>query len=236
VTVGSWEVAFDTSELWAEGLANVDAKRAAAAQMAERLRPGDVVGVGSGSTSRLTIEALAKRSGSEGVLWTAIPTSYEVELACAAYGVPTVSLATARPDWSFDGADEVDPSANLIKGRGGAVLREKLVMSASRERYVVVDPSKLVEHLGTRFAVPVEIRPEALRLVRDVLSTRGCRDVTVRLGTGKDGPLITEGGNFILDAVLPEITVDTEVALKAIPGVVESGLFIGYSPTVVVSG
>jgi ribose 5-phosphate isomerase A len=234
--VGSWEVAFDDGQLFGGAIANEPAKRAAAVRMAERLRPGDVVGVGSGTTSWVTIEALAARGDAEGIAWTAIPTSLESELACARRRVPTGTLASLRPDWSFDGADEVDPAANLIKGRGGALLREKLVMTASPERYVVVDPSKLVDRLGTRFRVPVEVVPEAVRLVRDELARRGVDDVVLRRAEGKDGPVITERGNFLLDARMAEIGERSEAELKAIPGVVESGLFLGYRPTVVVAG
>lgn len=233
--MGTWEVAFDDGQLFG-AIANEPAKRAAAAKMAERLRPGEVVGVGSGTTSWLTIEALADRAAAEGFVWTAVPTSLESELACARRGVGTGSLSTLRPDWCFDGADEVDPAGNLIKGRGGALLREKLVMAASPERYVVVDPSKLVERLGTRFRVPVEVIPEAMRLVRDELARRGVTDVTVRRSEGKDGPTITEHGNYLLDARLTEIGEHTEAELKTIAGVVESGLFFGYRPNVIVAG
>jgi ribose 5-phosphate isomerase A len=233
--VGSWEVAFDDGQLFG-AVANEPAKRAAAARMAGRLRADDVVGVGSGTTSWLTIEALADRATSEGLSWSAVPTSLESELACARRGVATGSLATLRPDWSFDGADEVDPAGNLIKGRGGALLREKLVMASSPERYVVVDPSKLVDRLGTRFRVPLEVVPEALRLVRDALARRGVTEVSVRRSEGKDGPTITEHGNYLLDARLTEIDEHTEAELKAIPGVVESGLFFGYRPSVIVAG
>jgi ribose 5-phosphate isomerase A len=232
--VGSWEEAFDVGQLWGGAVGQEVAKRASAAKMAERLRPGEVVGVGSGSTSRLTAEALAARARAEGIAWTAVTTSIEVELSCAGLGVPTTSLATARPDWSFDGADEVDPAGNLIKGRGGALLREKLVMAASPERYVVVDPTKLVERLGTRFRVPIEVLPEALRLVLDRLAAIGVNDVVLRRAVGKDGPLLTEAGNLLFDARITGITDRSEAELKAIPGVVESGLFIGYRPRVVV--
>ncbi len=233
--MGSWDAAFDDGQPPAV-VANEAAKRAAALQMAGRLRPGDVVGVGSGTTSMFTLEALVVRGRAESIAWTAIATSLEVELACGVAGVPTALLSSLRPDWSFDGADEVDPAGNLIKGRGGALLREKLVMAASPERYVVVDPSKLVDRLGTRFAVPIEVIPEAVRMVRDTLGARGVAAVSLRHGEGKDGPVITERANYLLDARLHEITERTEAELKAIPGVVESGLFLGYSPRVVVAG
>ncbi len=234
--MGSWQAAFDEGRSPDASVPNEQAKRAAAARMAERLRDGDVVGVGSGSTSMLTLDALVARARAEGIAWSALASSHEIELACAKAGVALASLAALRPDWSFDGADEVDPDANLIKGRGGALLREKLVMAASPERYVVIDRSKLVDRLGTHFAVPIEVLPEAVRLVCDALASRGVEAVSLRHGSGKDGPVITERGNYLLDARISDIEPDTEARLKAIPGVVESGLFIGYAPQVVVSG
>jgi ribose 5-phosphate isomerase A len=109
-------------------------------------------------------------------------------------------------------------------------------MASSPERYVVVDPSKLVDRLGAKFPVPIEVIPEAVRLVVDALAGRGYGDVVLRHGDGKDGPLITERGNYLLDARLADIAEHTEAELKAIPGVVDSGLFIGYRPNVIVSG
>jgi len=234
--VGSWKAAYGDGGLFDGPVANEEAKRAAAAQMAKRLKPGDVVGAGSGSTSLLTLEALVARGRDEGIGWTAVPTSLEIELACAAAGIATASLSALRPDWSFDGADEVDPAGNLLKGRGGALLREKLVMAASPERYIVVDPSKLVDRLGTRFPVPVEVIPEAVRLVADALAARGYSDMVLRHGQGKDGPLLTEHGNYLLDVKMTDISERTEADLKSVPGVVESGLFYGYRPNVVVAG
>ena len=130
----------------------------------------------------------------------------------------------------------MDPAGNLLKGRGGALLREKLVMAASPERYIVVDPSKLVDRLGTRFPVPVEVIPEAVRLVADALAARGYSDMVLRHGQGKDGPLLTEHGNYLLDVKMTDISERTEADLKSVPGVVESGLFYGYRPNVVVAG
>jgi ribose 5-phosphate isomerase A len=232
--VGSWE-AFDDSQLWPAEPTHAEAKHKVALQMTERLRAGDVVGVGSGSTSLLTLHALATRAATEGIDWVAVPSSYESELTCGALGIRTTSLQVERPDWSFDGADEVDAESNLNKGRGGALLREKLVMASSPERYVVVDESKLVDRLGTKFPVPIEVIPESLRLVHHALENLGVSDLRVRPGGTKDGPLITEHGNLILDAWLPAVDDATERHLQAIPGVVECGLFIGYAPTVLVA-
>jgi ribose 5-phosphate isomerase A len=232
--VGSWE-AFDDAELWPAEPDNAEAKQKVALEMSERLRSGDVVGVGSGTTSLFTLHALAARAAAEGIEWVAVASSYEGELTCSALGVRTTSLQVARPDWSFDGADEVDADSNLNKGRGGAILREKIVMASSPERYIVVDESKLVERLCTNFAVPIEVVPEAVRLVRHSLENLGVTDLSVRPGGKKDGPLITEHGNFLLDAWLPAVDDATERHLQAIPGVVECGLFIGYAPTVLVA-
>jgi len=233
--VGSWETGFGEDQLWPREVSNADQKREVARKMAERVRSGDVVGVGSGSTSLFTLKALADRAASESIDWVAVTTSDEMELTCASLGVPTTSLQVVRPDWSFDGADEVDPSGNLIKGRGGAMLREKLVMASSPERYVVVDSAKLVDRLGSKFPVPLEVVPEAVRLVHDELRGWNVGEIGLRAGVSKDGPVITEHGNYVLDVRMLEIEEDAEKRLKAIPGVVECGLFIGYAPTVLVS-
>jgi ribose 5-phosphate isomerase A len=232
--VGSWE-GFEDAPLAATESVNAAAKSQVAAQMADRLRAGDVVGVGSGSTSLLTIHALAARAGAEGLDWVAVCTSYESELTCASLGIRTTTLDVVRPDWSFDGADEVDPASNLNKGRGGALLREKVVMASSPERYVVVDESKLVEHLCSKFPVPVEVLPEAVQFVRHALGGLGVTRMALRPGGTKDGPAVTEHGNLLLDVWLPAIDDGTERQLQAIPGVIECGLFLGYAPTVLVA-
>ncbi|GEM_PF-91786 len=234
--VGSWQAAFGDEEFLPTEVANIEGKRQVAQQMALRLRDGDVVGVGSGTTSLLAIQALGERAARERLRWVAVPTSLEAALAGSAAGAVVTSLELVRPDWSFDGADEVDPEANLLKGHGGAMLREKLVMASSPERYVLVDQSKLVDRLGARTPVPIEVLPEALRLVRDALLRLGAVEVHLRPGGTKGGPMITEHGNCVLDVRLPEIQPDTEQTLKALPGVVESGLFLGYRPTVLTPG
>lgn len=213
---------------------NLDEKRRAAQQMAARLRDDDVVGVGSGSTSLLTLESLVERARQEEWNFTAITTSLEMEMACRDLGVATTTLLSDRPDWSFDGADEVDEQGNMIKGRGGAMLRERLIMTASFDRFVVVDSSKRVARLGLNFAIPLEVVPEALHLVRNELNASfDVVESTLRMATGKDGPVITEHGNLIVDVKFEDVRPELGPRLDSLPGVVGTGLFIGLHPTII---
>ena len=222
----------DTS--WHAGVDNFDAKSAIAHEMAARLRDGEIVGVGSGSTSLVTLHALAGRAREGSLRFVAITSSVEMEVACATLGVGTTSLIATRPDWSFDGADEVDDALDMIKGRGGALLRERLLIAASPERYVVADRTKRVARLGTRAPIPLELVPEALNLVRaELADMAGVREMQLRLATGKDGPTMTEHGNVILDVRFDDVTPDLDARLRSLPGVVATGLFIGYHPTIV---
>jgi ribose 5-phosphate isomerase A len=215
-------------------ISNYDAKVKVAHQMAVRLHDGDVVGVGSGSTSMMALRALVDQAHTEGWKFTAITTSLEIEIACAELGVKTSSLIQERPDWSFDGADEVDGQLNMIKGRGGAMLREKLIIASSPERYILVDASKRVEKLGQKFPIPLELVPESLQLVRSELLERfDVHEIELRMAVGKDGPVITENRNLILDVRFADVTPDLDPQLNSLPGIVGTGLFIGFHPTVI---
>ena len=222
---------------WLGEITNFEAKEEIAREMAGRLRDGDVVGVGSGSTSYLTLVALAERATVRQWRFMAIPTSLEMELTCQQHDVPTSNLLQQRPDWSFDGADEIDEVGDMIKGRGGAMVRERLVMASSPERYVVVDRSKRVSVLGARFPIPVEVIPESLNLARTHLREHlGASDIDLRPAVGKDGPTLTEHGNFILDVRFPVVRKELDALLAQVRGVVGTGLFVGYAPTVVSDG
>jgi ribose 5-phosphate isomerase A len=142
-------------------------------------------------------------------------------------------LGTARPEWCFDGADEVNDRNWLIKGRGGALFKEKIVFRSAKKRFILVDASKRVEKLGTNFAIPIEVFPGALALVKSELTAMGAESIEVRSGEGKDGPTITESGNLILDTRFPEIGEGLEKEINSITGVVENGLFIGYEMKVI---
>lgn len=218
---------------WLGTITNRDAKLVAARKVAQTVNDGDVIGAGSGSTSFLALLEIGRRVQEEGLRCTIIPTSREIELTAAALRLPTTGLLNAKPHWCFDGADEVDANNNLIKGRGGALYREKLVMRAAEKTYILADAAKFVQRLGEKFAVPVEILPEALHVAETaILAIDGVQTTSVRMATGKDGPILTENGNFILDVTFTAIGPQTELALKAITGVLESGLFWNYQPEI----
>ncbi len=227
-----WENKIATTLQWAKEISNREQKEAVAAKIADRVRDGDVIGVGSGSTSYLALLAISKKVKEQKLNVLAIPTSHEVSLTCSIMGLPTSTLLNARPDWYFDGADEVDPNKNLIKGRGGAMFAEKLVMKSAPENYILVDSSKFVSYLGEKFAAPIEVDPRAVNLVETELSKLGVKEALMRMAVAKDGPVITEAGNLILDVRFNKIEEGYEKEIKSIPGVIESGLFMGYNPQI----
>jgi len=220
---------------WPGAIENYTAKRQVALRVASQVGDGDVIGVGSGSTSYLAIQAIGERLQEDRLLCFAIPTSHEAALACASAGIAVTSLWEHHPDWCFDGADEVDTASNLIKGRGGAMFKEKLVMRAAPRTLILIDESKRVDRLGQKFPIPVEVHPSALTVVEKALSSLGAEEIVLRLAKMKDGPVITENGNFILDARFREVGDGLEQALKSITGVLESGLFWGFRVEVLVA-
>ncbi|WP_461449408.1 ribose 5-phosphate isomerase A [Mucilaginibacter sp.] len=220
---------------WSGVIINLEGKQKVANEIATRVKDGDILGVGSGSTVYVALLAIAKRIKEEGLQVKAIPTSIEISLFCAKLGIPLTTLYEYKPDWLFDGADEVDPDNSLIKGRGGAMFKEKLLISSSPKNYIIVDNSKIVKKLGTNFPVPIEIFPPALLHVEEELKKLGTTELLLRPAKGKDGPVITENGNLILDARFEEIGKSMERDISAITGVIESGLFINYDVEIVIA-
>jgi ribose 5-phosphate isomerase A len=196
-----------------------------------------VLGLGTGSTVRYAIEEIGRRV-SRGELSdiVGIATSKATERIAGSMGIPLVAL-NDRPtvDLTIDGADEVDPDRNLIKGHGGALLREKIVASASRRLVIVVDRSKLVDRLGITRAVPVEVVAFGWRVNQRALGELGSEPV---LRLGPDGsPYTTDEGHYILDCRFNGGISDPqalEIEIKRCPGVVETGLFVGFDPEVIV--
>lgn len=214
---------------WNGEISNYEEKLRIAKKIAKRVKNGDVIGIGSGSTSFVATQEIAKRMKEENLNIIGIPTSYEINMLCNQLGIPTTNLMSKKPDWSFDGADEVNEKNWLVKGRGGAMYREKLNIASSEVSYILVDGSKFVDNICDKFPIPIEIVPDAINYVRDELFKMGAEDVVLRLAKGKDGPVITEHGNVILDATFRNVDESLERRLKAVVGVVETGLFIGYN-------
>ena len=214
---------------WKEEISNREEKERIAKKVAKIVKDGDVIGFGSGSTSYLAAVQIANRVQNENLHITAIPTSYEIKMLCTYLGIPTATIDEEKPDWCFDGADEVDGRNCIIKGRGAAMFNEKLNIATSNKTYILIDESKIVEKLGEKFPVPVECSPKAINFVKEQLYKLGATNVELRLALKKDGPVITENGNFILDTKFKGINEDLESKIKSITGVIESGLFIGYN-------
>ena len=203
---------------------------------AEYIKDGMVVGLGTGSTAEFAIKAIGARVA-DGLEITAISTSEASTRLAKSLGIEVVSLEDEPViDLTIDGADEVDPDLNLVKGLGGALLREKLVASASTREIIIVDASKLVDKLGTRAPLPVEIVPFAWPLVQRELMEQGLR-AKLRPLPANGEPYETDNGNFILDCHFPDgiaAAAETERQINAIPGVIENGLFVDLTDIVVV--
>jgi ribose 5-phosphate isomerase A len=197
------------------------------------VRAGDVIGLGSGHASTEFITELGARVQA-GLDVRGVPTSRGSEELARQVGIPLVSLAEGLPlALTVDGADEVDPHLDLIKGYGRALVREKIVAAASRKLVILVGPGKEVPVLGSRGKLPVEVVPFALPLCRQRLAGLGCNPVLYE----EDGqPFVTDNGNHILDCAIAPILhpEQFEQGLRAIPGVVGTGLFLGMAHTVLV--
>ncbi|MBI1854169.1 MAG: ribose-5-phosphate isomerase RpiA [Planctomycetes bacterium] len=218
-------------------MADVDRLKALAAERAlEFISNGMVVGLGTGSTAKHLIRLLGERvRGGFRVL--GVPTSIATEKMAREAGIPLTTLAEhAELDLVIDGADEVDPARNLLKGGGGALVREKIVAAAARSRVIIVDETKLVDVLGRRFALPVEVIPFAVPTATAAIARLGGR-AELRLTSGSGNAFVSDNGNPILDCRFGDITdparLERDVTL--IPGVVDCGLFVGFDPIVVVA-
>ena len=220
---------------------NIDQqKRAAAARALEFVEPGMRLGLGTGSTARHFVELLAERVR-EGLRIVAVPTSEETQRDAQRLGVPLTSLdETPALDLTVDGADEIAPDLALVKGGGGALLREKIVASASARMVVIADESKWVRVLG-RFPLPIEVVPFGLAATRAAIEAAAAAAGSpgrAELRKRKDAaPFVTDGGHWILDAHLDRIADPQALAdrLARIPGVVEHGLFIGLAQAAVLA-
>lgn len=213
----------------------MDPKEAAGERAASLVKGGMVVGLGTGRTADCATRALARRVAGEKLDFTGIPTSTATVKLAMSLGIKLASLDDhAVVDMTIDGADEVSPSKDLIKGMGGALLIEKVVASATKSYVIVADEGKMVETLGKKCAVPVEILRFGTRQCLGRLSALGC---VPKIRARPDGsPFVTDCGNLIADCKFPEIKEPAKLddKLHGIVGVVETGLFVGMKPKVIV--
>ncbi len=202
---------------------------------ADLVKSGMTVGLGTGSTVFFALQRLAERVRDEALEIRGVPTSLDTEQKATEMGIPLISLDEATSlDLTIDGADEVDPDFQMIKGGGGALLREKVVASITVKQVIIVGRNKVVERLGLAFLLPVEFVPFAASTVRRALQALGCEPM-LREQDGQ--PFVTDNGNRIFDCRFPEgIAVPRELdrSICCIPGVVESGLFIDLAHVLVI--
>jgi ribose 5-phosphate isomerase A len=211
-------------------------KEIVAKEIAKRVKDGDVIGVGTGTTVDAALTEIGKRVKGENLRITVVPTSYQSAWRCQELGFIVMYPGyRGHLSWGFDGADQVNKARWAIKGKGGAMLQEKILAKRCKKFVLIVDETKVVEHLGAGCAIPVEVVPEALVLAEEGLRSLGAREAIIRSGTGKHGPVITERGNIILDATFSNVTESLETEIKSILGVVESGLFVNYASEVLVA-
>ena len=213
-------------------------KREAALEAVKHVKSGMTVGLGTGSTAKHAIQEIGRLVQEHKLMdIVGVPTSLESERLARESGIEVVELSAAGVDLAIDGADEIDPSLELIKGAGGAILREKLVEFNARQFIVVADSSKLVMTLGERFPLPVEIVPWGHRATLVKLAEIR-QQAQVRLRVRDGAPVKSDNGNLIADCRfgLIEDPRDFDARIRHVPGVIETGLFVGYANIAYVAG
>jgi len=208
-----------------------EAKRKAALEAVKRINDGFIVGLGSGSTIAYAFQEIGKRIKNEGLQIYGVPTSYQAFMLATKYGISVTTLDEhPKLDLVIDGADQIDKNLNLIKGMGGALLREKIVATVAKQFIIVADESKMTNSLGKNQRVPIEVLPFAFATVMSKIREMKGKPF-LREGTDKVGPIITDNGNFIIDVDFGSIKnpKELEYKLKSIPGIIETGLFIGMA-------
>ncbi|MCX8204394.1 MAG: ribose-5-phosphate isomerase RpiA [Candidatus Nezhaarchaeota archaeon] len=215
-----------------------EAKRRVALEAVKLVKDGMVVGLGTGSTAAYFIEALGERVKG-GLKIIGVPTSYQAYFKALESGVPVINLDEVEEvDLAVDGADEVDLALNLLKGGGAALTREKVVASMAKAFVVIVDETKVVRRLGETRPVAIEVLPFAHRYVSKKLKELGGEPKLRMAGGSKDGPVVTDNGNFIVDAKFPPIDrpAELEEEVKRISGVIEVGIFTRLAKKVLIGG
>jgi len=231
---------------WPTPITALDAKRELATTTAGLVRAALAgfgarptrIGLGSGSTSFLTLLALVDVAVEHKSEVAVVATSYEMEWYAAAAGFPVVPLDDTGVAVAFDGADQADPSGALVKGRGGAMGRERAVLRAAERELIMIDPSKQVDELGG-CPLPLELRPSGIFATVDAVEAAASAAVVLRSGSGKDGPVITESGGILADLMVPAgtaVSAALDARIRAVAGVRDTGYFAPSPKRALVTG
>ena len=217
---------------WKNNISHRKEKEIIAKQILKYVKDGDVIGFGSGSTSYLTAIEISKYIKENNINIKAITTSSTMEKICKELKIKTTTLEKDKIDWSFDGADEVDENSWLIKGLGGALLKEKINIKSSPRNFILIDKSKMVKKLGKKCPVPIEVKKKDVKKVTEELKKMNVKKIENRLA--KDGKkYVTDNGNYIIDCWFNEIEEDLEERINQIDGVLDNGLFINYNINII---
>ena len=212
------------------------AKKRATVEAVKHIKDGFILGLGSGSTAAYAIQGIGKKIKQEGLHIMGVPTSHQAFTLAIRNGIPITTLDEhPQLDLAIDGADQIDPKLNLIKGMGGALTREKIVASVAKQFIVVADETKLTDKLGTKQPIPLEVLPFAVSTVTSKLKNMS-EEIGLRKAKEKIGPIVTDNGNFILDVNFGPVENPEELnsQLKSIPGIIETGLFINMADIIYV--
>lgn len=209
-----------------EKITNLEDKQKLAVEIAKKVRNSEVIGFGSGTTCYLAAIEIGKKVQKENLHITAIPTSNEIQNVCTKYGIKIGSLLENDINWAFDGADEVDPNNNMLKGMGKALFKEKLNLLSSPKNFILADKTKFVTKLGEKHLLPIEVYPQAMKFVASELTEKLGATETVYQG-------MTENDNAIIHCKFENLNEELEKKIKLIPGVIESGLFMGMNVEII---
>lgn len=214
---------------WNNNINNKKEKEVLAKKIASKVKNGDVISFGSGTTSFLAVKEIGKKCKEEKINIIAIPTSNQIKMLCDYLKIKTTQLGEYKINWGFDGADEVDKNNWLIKGLGGALYKEKMNLKQTPVVYILVDKSKYVENLGERCFVPVECDTDKCAVVEAGLKELGAIELNMRKQKNSKDNFITDNGKYIIDVRFNHIDENMERKINQIDGVLENGLFIGYN-------
>ena len=211
------------------------AKELVGKRIAEEVKDGQIIGVGTGSTVAFAIDAIGEKVKSENLDVRFVPTSYQVIWQLSERGLNVLdSHSSVEIEWGFDGADAVDSRLRAIKGKGAAMLSEKILAARCAKYYLLVDDSKYTDDILAKTHIPIEVIPQAVNVVKSSLKEIAAVDIEIR-SAAKKQPILTENGNIVLDVKFEKLTNSLENDIKSIVGVVESGLFLNQADKVYIA-